>query len=431
VSLDTRAAAAAVIGEVLAGRSLDRALPPQLERAEGADRAFLQQLCYGTLREAPRLQAVLNQLLDRPLKTRDRDVQGLLLCGLYQIDGTRVPDHAAVSATVGASAGLGKTWARGLVNAVLRRYLRERETLAAALDEAAASAHPDWLHRELREQWPGQAADILAAGNTRPPMTLRVNLRRQSREDYLALLAERGIAARPGDLVDTAVYLDDAVDVTSLPGFAQGAASVQDESAQLAAQLLRPAAGERVLDACAAPGGKACHLLEQQPQTGELVAMDADARRMLQVAENLERLGLSATLLTGDAAAPPAQLTPAGFERILVDAPCSASGVIRRHPDVKLLRRAADIPGFAAAQLAILDGLWPLLKAGGTLLYATCSVLRQENADVVEQFTAATADARAIPLDCTAGEPAGPGRQILPAAGKGDGLFYAMLSRTG
>ncbi|MAT94260.1 MAG: 16S rRNA (cytosine(967)-C(5))-methyltransferase [Halioglobus sp.] len=429
MSRDVRAAAAAVVGEVLGGRSLNQALPPQLAKVAQRDRALLQQLCYGSLRAAPRLAALLAQLLDRPLRERDRDLQGLLLVGLYQIDGTRVPDHAAVSATVAATAALKKQWARGMVNAVLRRYLREGETLAAQLEPAEAQAHPAWLYRALQAQWPQDAADMLRANNAQPPMVLRVNRLRLSRQDYLQRLQREGIDATPGALAADAIYLAAATDVEALPGFAQGDVSVQDEAAQLAAPLLAPRPGERVLDACAAPGGKACHLLELQPRLGELVAMDNDAQRLARVRDNLARLGLAARVLQGDAASPPADLAQASFDRILVDAPCSASGVIRRHPDIKLLRRDSDSAGFAAQQQAILRGLWPLLRPGGALLYATCSVLAQENDAVVQAFLDATPDAAAVALREKWGRPAGAGRQLLPAQDGPDGLFYAVVQR--
>lgn len=429
MALDPRAAAAQVIGDVLAGRSLYQALPSRLAQVAARDRALLQQLCYGALREQPRLQGLLAQLLDKPLRDKDRDIQGLLLCGLYQLENTRVPDHAAVSATVGAVATLNKPWARGMSNAVLRRFLRERETLGAALSAAAAASHPDWLYQALQRQWPGHARDIMAANNLQPPMTLRVNCGRISRQACLDKLAAHGIEASAGQLSPQAIYLAKPCDVAQLPGFAEGEVSVQDEAAQLAAGLLRPAPGERILDACAAPGGKACHLLELQPQLAELVAMDTDENRLQKVTENLQRLHLQATLLVGDASQPGAELAPASFDRILVDAPCSATGVIRRHPDVKLLRRPGDIGQLAGLQLRILCGLWPLLKPGGALLYATCSVLVEENSEVIERFLARCPGATPVVLEQSWGQASGRGRQLLPSALAADGLFYALLHK--
>lgn len=431
MALDVRAAAALVIGDVLAGNSLNQALPTVLAKVSERDRGLLQQLCYGTLRHGPRLQAILKLLLDKPLRSKDRDVQGLLLCGLYQLDGMRIPDHAAVAATVGATRVLKKPWAKGMSNAVLRRYLREREQLSEALDKAAAASHPTWLYKLLLQQWPEAAGAIIAANNQQPPMTLRINNSRLSREEYLSTLAEQGIEAQPGAICPQSVVLSQPRDVLELPGFTTGQASVQDEAAQIAALLLQAAPGERVLDACAAPGGKACHILELQPQLAELVAMDVDKQRLLKVDENLQRLSLQATLLAGDAARPPEQLQPASFDRILVDAPCSASGVIRRHPDVKLLRRESDIAPLAIQQLGILRGLWPLLKPGGTLLYATCSVLDEENSQVLQQFISGQPDAQLSVTDSDWGQTVACGRQLLPSEQGPDGLFYGLLRKTG
>lgn len=425
--MDTRAAAGRVIGQVLAGQSLNSALPTMLQRVAPRDRALLQQLCYGSLRCYPRLQATLEQLLTKPLREKDRDLQGLLLAGLYQISATRIPQHAAVAATVAATRALKKDWAKGLVNAVLRRYLREAEALCANLPEAAAVAHPEWLHRQLHRQWPQQAATIIQANNEQPPMTLRTNVRLSNREADLEALAAAGIAARAGKLGEHGICLQQACDVQQLPGFDQGRLSVQDEAAQLAAPLLAAAAGERVLDACAAPGGKSCHILELQPDLAEFIAMDVSAERLARVAENMSRLGLQATLLEADAASPPATLDAASFDRILVDAPCSATGVIRRHPDIKLLRREEDIDQFARQQLDILNGVWPLLQIGGTLLYVTCSVLEQENSAVVAKFIEANQDASCEMPQVAWGVEMPYGRQLLPQPDGPDGLFFSRL----
>lgn len=428
-SADVRATAAQVLAEVMSGRSLNQALPVALEKVGERDRGLLQQLCYGTLRYQPRLQALLDAMLDKPLREKDNDVKGLLLCGLYQLEGMRIPDHAAVSATVGATRALKKPWAKGMTNALLRRFQREGEQLLSTLDAAASACHPDWLYRKLQQQWPEQAANLFAANNQQPPMTLRLNTRRESRESYLGRLGEQGISARAGELSPQAITLEQAQDVMQLPGFSEGLVSVQDEAAQLAAHLLQPQAGERVLDACAAPGGKTCHILELQPELAELVAMDADQHRLSRVQENLDRLELRATLVCADASRPPQKWAAGSFDRILVDAPCSASGVIRRHPDVKLLRREADIPQLAQQQLSILQGLWPLLRAGGILLYATCSVLEEENSAVMQAFLAKCPDARLVELDQPWGETTSHGRQVLPSPDGPDGLFYARLTK--
>ncbi len=431
MNADVRATAARVIGAVIGGLSLNQVLPEKLNDVSERDRALLQQLSYGTLRQSPRLQAILKQLLDKPLRDKDRDVQGLLLCGLYQLDSTRVPDHAAVAATVDATRALKKHWAKGMTNAVLRRYLREREQLTQALDEAAAASHPAWLFQKILTQWPAAAAAIIDANNQQPPMTLRVNRGQASRDDYISSLKGHGIAAKAGCLSKHAIQLAVPIDVWDLPEFSAGRVSVQDEAAQMAALLLQAGAGERVLDACAAPGGKTCHILELQPELAELVAMDVDELRLQKVSENLQRLNLKATLITGDAASPPAALQPASFDRILVDAPCSASGVIRRHPDVKLLRRESDIAPLANQQLCILRGLWPLLKTGGTLLYATCSILDEENSQVIQRFLTEEGDAALSDTEMAGSESVTSGRQLLPSSGGTDGLFYAALQKAG
>ena len=429
MALDTRAAAARVLCQVLEGNSLNQALPPALEQVDPRDRGLLQQLCYGSLRQAPRLQAILKQLLDKPLRDKDLDIQGLLLCGLYQLEETRIPDHAAVSATVAATQALKKPWAKGLSNAVLRRFLRDRDALMEGLGESSRAAHPRWLYKALKREWPEQADAVIQCNNTQPPMTMRVNSAKTSREDYLQQLADAGIDARPGQLSSEAIYLASPMDVNDLPGFAQGWVSVQDEAAQMAAELLDAKAGERILDACAALGGKTCHILERQPDLDEMIAMDLDPLRLARVEENLERLELQAALLAGDAANPPEQLAPESFDAILVDAPCSASGVIRRHPDVKLLRRREDIAALGDPQLDILQGLWPLLKPGGRLLYATCSVLIAENREVIRRF-ADNDTVNVIPMTAGWGENCDPGQQLLPSQDGPDGLYYCMLQKS-
>ncbi|MHA7816454.1 MAG: 16S rRNA (cytosine(967)-C(5))-methyltransferase RsmB [Pseudohaliea sp.] len=428
MTLAPRAAAAGVIAGVLAGRSLDSLLAGARERVAERDRPLVAQLCYGTLRLAPRLEALAGQLLDRPLRRKDRDVHALLLLGLYQLDDTRIPDHAAVAETVGATAELGKPWARGLLNAVLRRYRREQAALEAALAPAARAAHPAWLYDALAAEWPDALDSILAANNSQPPLTLRVNRQRGDREAALAALAAAGIEAAAGALSPDALTLARPGPVEALPGFAEGVFSVQDEAAQLAAPLLAPRDGERVLDACAAPGGKACHLLEIAPGC-RLTAVDVDAGRLQRVRENIDRLGQNAELIIGDAADPALLEGAAPFDRILVDAPCSGTGVVRRHPDIKVLRREADAGQLAARQRAILDGCWSRLAPGGRLLYATCSLLGAENDGVVGPFLATRGDARECTPEVAGARRTAHGYQLLPRAGGCDGLYYSLLAR--
>lgn len=415
---------------MLAGRSLADALPEAAAAVPDADRALLAELAYGTCRWFPRLDFFLGRLLARPLKARDADVRALLLVGLYQLTETRVAPHAAVDESVAAARALGKDWATGLVNGVLRAFQRDRSRLesAAGEDPAAAHAHPAWLVARLRAAWPDEWRALLAAGNGRPPMTLRVNRLRGATADYRAALERAGLAAAPVPAVPSALVLAEPAAVDRLPGFHEGAVSVQDAGAQLAAPLLDPRPGETVLDACAAPGGKTGHLLEWCPEA-RVTAVDVDPRRLDRVGENLRRLGLSARLAQGDAGRPAGEWAADRYDRILLDVPCTASGVIRRHPDIKLLRRARDVDELVARQAQILDGVWPLLRPGGILLYVTCSVLPEENQDQIGRFLDRRRDARALPIDAPWGRPAGAGRQIRTGDDGMDGFYYARLAR--
>jgi 16S rRNA (cytosine967-C5)-methyltransferase len=394
------------------------------------DRGLAQELCYGVLRYHPRLQALLDRLLEKPLKAKDRDVEALLLIGCYQLLYLRVADHAAVHETAGAAKKLGKRWAVGLINGVLRRLQREKECLTAELesDQEARYAMPHWLLRELRTQWPDNWQQRAAALNARPPMTLRVNQLQTTREAYLQRLADEGIEAQPHPVAGCGVELDKPLEVELLPGFADGMVSVQDGAAQLAAELLDLAPGQDVLDACAAPGGKSGHLLECQPEI-RLTAIDIDDGRLARVEENLNRLGLRATLQQADAATPQGDWAQRRYDRILLDAPCSATGVIRRHPDIKYLRRESDVVALEALQCRILDALWPLLRPGGLMLYATCSLLSRENELQMVDFIERHGDALSRPIEADWGEARSVGRQIPPGASEMDGFFYALLEK--
>ncbi len=431
--LGARALAAGLLSEVRCyGRSLSSLLPAVFEGpAEIVDRALVQELCYGVLRWQPRLEAVLGRLLKRPIKRRDADIQSLLLIGLYQILYLRVPDHAAVSETVAATRDLGRPWARGLVNATLRAFLRQRDGLLAEVDrdETARYAHAGWFIDRVREDWPDRWSGVLDALNERPPMSLRVNLARMARADYLERLAGAGIEARAHALVPSAIELASPAAVDALPGFRDGLVSVQDAAAQLAAGLLAPEAGQRVLDACAAPGGKTGHLLETAEGL-DLTAIDRDADRLAAVGENLERLGHTARLVAADAASPEDWWDGRLFDRILLDAPCSATGVIRRHPDIKLLRRPADLVRLVTEQTALLEAMARLLRPGGRLLYATCSIVRDENEARIRDFLDRHDDFSCLPLaGVVAGIDVGVGRQILPGEAGMDGFFYACLEK--
>lgn len=415
--------AATVLEQVLGGRNLTQALSETFERHSALSfqqHGAIQDIAYGTLRRYGQLANVLEQLLDKPL--HDAKLRYLLLVALYQLQHSKAAEYAVVDYAVRGARRINRH-AGGLVNAVLRNFLRRRDHLFSVANQTSAGrySYPSWWIEALELQYPRQAMDILAAGNLHPPMTLRVNSRQSSVSDYLARLKTEGIAAT-ALASPQAVMLERPLGVDKLPGFSEGVVSVQDAGAQQAACFLDVGDGMRVLDACAAPGGKTAHLLELAEV--ELTALDADARRLERVNENLSRLKLNATLVHGDAANPGEWWDGQLFDRILADVPCSASGVVKRHPDIKWLRRAQDIEGFSKQQRAILEALWPLLKRGGKLLYATCSVFSQENREIVEAFLADTQDARAFPLAA----PEMNQGQFLPTAYH-DGFYYALLSK--
>ncbi|WP_443692617.1 16S rRNA (cytosine(967)-C(5))-methyltransferase RsmB [Pseudomonas protegens] len=433
--MNPRLAAAKALTAVLNGKaSLNSSLPIQLDKVEARDRGFTQDLAFGTARWQPRLSALAAKLLQKPFKAADADVEALLLVGLYQLLYTRVPAHAAIGETVGCADKLKKPWAKALLNAVLRRAQRESETLLAELehDPVVRTAHPRWLQKSLKAFWPEQWEAICAANNAHPPMILRVNRRHHSRDAYLKLLSEAGVAAKACVYSQDGIVLDEAFDVRSLPGFAEGWISVQDEAAQLAAELLELAPGQRVLDACCAPGGKTCHILEVQPALAGVVAVDLEAKRLVRVRENLDRLGLDAQLIAADGRDTQAWWDGKPFQRILLDAPCSATGVIRRHPDIKLTRQPEDIAALAQLQGQLLDAMWQALEVGGILLYATCSTLPTENTEVIEAFLARTPGARELDIGGQLGQPAAGlkqphGRQLLAQESGHDGFYYAKL----
>ncbi|MGY2291986.1 16S rRNA (cytosine(967)-C(5))-methyltransferase RsmB [Pseudomonas sp. SDO528_S397] len=428
--MNPRLAAAKALAAVLNGKaSLNSSLPTQLDKVEDRDRGFTQDLAFGTARWQPRLSALAEQLLQKPFKAADADVEALLLVGLYQLLYTRVPAHAAIGETVGCADKLKKPWAKALLNAVLRRAQRESEALLAGLerDPVVRTAHPRWLQKSLKAFWPEQWEAITAANNAHPPMILRVNRRHHHRDAYLALLTQAGIGAAACTYSRDGIVLDAATDVRSLPGFALGWISVQDEAAQLAADLLDLAPGQRVLDACCAPGGKTCHILEAEPGLAGVVAVDLEAKRLVRVRENLARLGLDAELIAADGRDTGAWWDGKPFQRILLDAPCSATGVIRRHPDIKLTRQPDDIAALATLQGELLDAMWPTLAVGGILLYATCSTLPTENTEVIAAFLARTSGARELDLDTQAGLKQPHGRQLLAQEGGHDGFYYAKL----
>jgi len=411
------------------GRSLDEVLQGDWFRslpASARDLALSRELSFGLCRWYFALSALLGERLQKPLRARDRDVELVLLIGLYQLLVLNTGAHAAVNETVQLTRALNKKWASGLVNALLRGVLREQLALA---DDAHRQACPPWLRAKLEADWGAQAEAILLAQNQRPPLTLRVDTRQCSADAYLAELGARGLEASRHALVDSAIVLNAPCDVALLPGFEQGRVSVQDAAAQLAAPLLPCAPGARVLDACAAPGGKTLHLLQLDADI-ELDALDSSAARLRRLRQNLARGGRSARVLVGDAASPQTWCEGGVYDAILADVPCSASGVLRRHPDIKLLRRASDIVPLRAQQARILDALWSILKPGGKMLYSTCSIFKDENEIQVAEFLERQTQAREIVLHgVTWGEARPHGRQILPGSDNMDGFYYALLTR--
>lgn len=430
--MNPRLAAARALSAVLAGKaSLASSLPSQLERVSERDKGLVQELAFGTARWQPRLAALAAALLSKPFRKADQDVEALLLIGLYQLFYTRIPAHAAIAETVGCATALKKPWAKGLLNAILRRAQREGDSLLPALekDPVVLTAHPRWLQKSLKAFWPDDWLSICEANNSHPPFTLRVNQRVDSRDRYLAQLSQAGVSAQATAFSPDGITLASPCDVNALPGFAQGAVSVQDEAAQLAAELLLLEPDQRVLDACCAPGGKTCHILESQTQLREVVAIDLEPQRLERVKANLQRLQLQATLLAGDARAVEQWWDGQPFQRILLDAPCSATGVIRRHPDIKLTRQAEDIAALAQLQGELLDALWPTLAENGILLYATCSTLPTENTEVIAAFLQRTHDAQELPFNAAFGKAQPHGQQLLAQTQGHDGFYYARLTK--
>ncbi|GGP98339.1 16S rRNA (cytosine(967)-C(5))-methyltransferase RsmB [Shewanella ulleungensis] len=423
--MNVRALAAKAIYEVLEkGMSLSVALPEQQQHLENSkDKALLAELCYGVMRQLPQLDKCVSDCLAKPFKGKQRILHQLLIVGCYQLYFTRIPAHAAISETAEACRQLRFDGLVKVVNGVLRNIQRQDTPLNIDSDTLRFNT-PAWFIKRLQQAYPSHWQSIIEQSHQRPPMWLRNNRLSQSREDYLSALAAQDIRAEAGPSPDS-ILLESPKDVANLPEFMQGAASVQDGAAQWAATLLAPMGNELILDACAAPGGKTCHLLELAPNI-ELVAVDFDVKRLARVQQNLDRLHLKAQVIHGDAANIDSWWQGQQFDRILLDAPCSATGVIRRHPDIKWLRKNNDIEELATLQRQIFDHCWQWLKPGGTLLYATCSILPQENSQQVEQFLARTPDAKLVPI-AQQTDPNDIGWQILSGQDNMDGFYYARL----
>ncbi|MDH5631382.1 MAG: 16S rRNA (cytosine(967)-C(5))-methyltransferase RsmB [Gammaproteobacteria bacterium] len=427
-----RAQSARVVCDVLfAGHFLDRALETHGKNWPAADKALMHELCYGAIRYGWRLLAVIEQLLAKPLKEKDGDIEALILIGLYQLVYMRTPSHAAINETVQATRKLKKPWAAGLVNACLRNYERQKAQLDRQLDQDPVSqySHPLWLIEALTEAWPDHVDTILNANNVRPPMWIRVNQAQCSVAEYAEKLTQAQITHR--HFSGTGMIVDPAKPVAQLPGFDSGMASVQDGAAQFAAIWLDAQPGNRVLDACAAPGGKLAHIGERETRLSALVAVEKEPRRIPLIESTLTRTGVVATVIEADAAAPASWWDGTPFDRILVDAPCSATGVIRRNPDIRFHRQARDIVELAAVQTQILDALWPCLAKGGKLLYATCSILPQENDEQIRAFLERHADATPVKLEAAPTTIINTpfGKQWLPGMEEMDGFYYACITK--
>ncbi len=430
-SPSVRAAAASVIAEVLfEGASLTRALNRATLNVSEKDQPLLQELCFGVCRFGHRLSAIGECFLKKPIKAKESQVQALLLLGLYQILHSRIPEHAAISATVEVTKEWRKPWATGLINGVLRACLRAAKTDNPPWQalELAQTSHPKWLLERVKDSWPDHWQQIIEANNTQGPMTLRINQQKASRKDYHSRLTTADIAATACLHASHGLTLAHPVAVDRLPFFAEGYASVQDEAAQLSAALLALEPGLTVLDACAAPGGKTCHILETCPDT-TLVAIELEPTRVTSIHQNLQRLGLKAEVKQADASVLTQWWDGTLFDRILLDAPCSATGVIRRHPDIKWLRRHRDIENLVALQHNLLASLWAVLKPGGRLVYATCSVLPEENEHTIAHFLKTQTDASHIPIPADWGLARPYGRQLFPQMGGHDGFYYAMIEK--
>ncbi|NRA59597.1 MAG: 16S rRNA (cytosine(967)-C(5))-methyltransferase RsmB [Psychrobium sp.] len=430
--MNLRAITAQIVGSVLdRGESLATALPAGQARLENPkDKALLQELCYGIMRELPKLEFFINTLMEKPMLGKQRVMHHLMLVGAYQLLHTRIPAHAALAETVEACIDLNRPNMKGLVNGVLRNLQRREQELVDKLPTKAplAYCHPSWFVKRISKAYPKNWQQILQANNERSPMWLRNNATMQTRDNYLEQLHDLEIEASAGELGDNSILLHKPVPVHALPMFEEGACSVQDAAAQQAAELLAAQPGELILDACAAPGGKTCHIIESCEDL-EVVALDCDQTRLERVQENLDRIGLRAQLICGDGCTPEEWWNGPLFDRILLDAPCSATGVIRRNPDIKWLRRDSDIAQLVDLQQEILNACWRILKPGGTLLYATCSVLPEENSWQIKQFLAQQSDAKLVPLH-EQDNVENPGWQLFPGGEDNvDGFYYAKLQK--
>ncbi len=442
------AATATIVNNVVTNKKpLPDCIAEYQQKINSEDLPKVQAYCYNILRRYEFYQFILDSLLDKPLKNKDQDIYHLVLSGVMLLNEGNLPAHAAINETVNVTRKTKKIWAKNLVNALLRRYQRDQSNLHSAADNNPVSHYccPEWLLKKIQHAYPGMWQTILKASLQHPPMTLRVNQRMNSREDYLNLLRERKLPAQACPLTRHGILLEQAVNVEKLPLFAKGAVSVQDSAAQYCAELLNPQAGDHILDACAAPGGKTLHLIESCPDLAQLTAIDISAKRLAKVQQNILRLapGLQNkfVLMAANAADTQNWWNGKQFDRILLDAPCSATGIIRRHPDIKRLRKISDIDTLRVTQQQLLDQLWPTLKNGGILLYATCSIIPEENEQQIKAFLTSHNDAQSVDFDVSCGHPCEYGQQLLPTyqssddqtdkknRGNSDGFYYCLLQK--
>ncbi len=420
---NARFSAVRAVSQVLIGHSIRVS-----DYGQGLDqqqKAFAHQLAQGTINALPRLNGLLSQLLSKPIKAKEAEVHAILLTGLYQIEYLRTPDHAAVNESVNLAKKLKKTWAIKLINGCLRRFIREQDKLRQNLSTASTASHSEWMYQMIAEQWPEHAAKIIEANNHAGPMCLRVNQSLLSTDEYLKKLTAADVSGTQSQQAPECIRLDQACAVEKLPGFNEGWISVQDEAAQLAAPLLAIQPGQRILDACSAPGGKACHLAESYPNSF-VIARDVSSERLLMVKQSISRLGLKVDIQELSEAQ---RSERECFDHILADVPCSGSGVVRRHPDIKTLRLQSDLAQFQRQQLNILQDLWPKLKIGGTLLYVTCSIFEQENDQTVRRFLKQEKQASVDAICSSWGYATEFGRQLIPKREGSDGLFFCRLQK--
>ena len=396
--------------------------------------SLLQEICFGTCRWYLSLEFLLHKLVAKPIKEKDQEVKSLILVGLYQLRELNIADHAVVNETVAAATTLNKSWAKPLINAVLRKYQRNKFKLTEELAQSTPDIQyscPRWLINEINVAWKSKSQSILKGNNQRPPLTLRVNIAKKSPEEIISLFSEHRIEAKQGKLAKTAIYLEKPLPVEKIPGFIDGWLSVQDESSQLVPELLELKPKLRVLDACSAPGGKTCAIIESEHSLTEVVALDESLSRLQKTRENLVRIGLEASLIRGDVIKLAKWWDGHLFDRILLDAPCSGTGVIRRHPDIKILRREEDIQALTKIQAMMLDSLWQCLKPNGLLLYTTCSILPSENDSQIKNFLERTDNAKYEGITADWGVECNYGRQLLTGDKENhDGFFYSILSKS-